>query len=346
MDHGLAAACASGSPAGRDRCRRPATAHRDAGRATPRAHASERGAKKTPSNSAAAVRCGGSRRRLGRDARHLLHRLDDRPVAGAAAEIAGQRIVDGLEHRPARRPRQRRRLSSRSPACRSRIAWRRPRPARAAPDAARRPCRAGLRPCGSTGRPSGPASRCRNSSPRAGRRRAPAPRCRRRSRPRRSLPWCPSSPRWSRSQSSSVVIGDRPAISTGRPLSVKRMLSAIANKACRLLRRRQPRDALAVAKTEGSGMDPYRFGYSPITERPKLSLAQGRAGRRLGLPQYRALRVPPGRGAGPQPLAAHAASRRAGLWRPRLRQPGRPVAHVRGARQALASAAPSRCRCR
>ena len=63
-------------------------------------------------------------------------------------------------------------------------------------------------------------------------------------------------------------------------------------------------------------------------------LAQRRAGRGLGLPKHRALRISSGRGAGAQSLAAHAASRRAGLWRPRLRQPRRPVAHVRGLGQA------------
>ncbi len=37
----------------------------------------------------------------------------------------------------------------------------------------------------------------------------------------------PLSPRWSRSQSSTVVIGDTLETSTGAPFSVKRMLSAI-----------------------------------------------------------------------------------------------------------------------
>ena len=42
-------------------------------------------------------RCGARRRqlwRLDRQPRHLRHRLDDRPVTGAAAEVAGQRFVN------------------------------------------------------------------------------------------------------------------------------------------------------------------------------------------------------------------------------------------------------------
>jgi hypothetical protein len=44
---------------------------------------------------------------------------------------------------------------------------------------------------------------------------------------------------------------------------------------CALLRLRQPRDALAMPTTEGPGMDPYRFAYSPILSRPKLSWPKG-----------------------------------------------------------------------
>ena len=129
--------------------------------------------------------------------------------------------------RPSRRPRRRRRPTSRSPACRSRIAWRRTRPSPPAP---------------ACGPPSGP---CRPSTVRTAwpsiwpssamqefiaSRRPSA-----RSSTTVQAPQSPSaqpslvplSPRCSRSQSSSVVIGDRPSSSTGWSLRTKRMRSAM-----------------------------------------------------------------------------------------------------------------------
>jgi Predicted xylanase/chitin deacetylase len=42
-----------------------------------------------------------------------------------------------------------------------------------------------------------------------------------------------------------------------------------------VLRRSTPHDALPAANKESSAMDPYRFGYSPVVERPKLSWPNG-----------------------------------------------------------------------
>src|SRR3569833_2331564 len=69
-------------------------------------------------------------------------------------------------------------------------------------------------------------------------------------------------------------MGDEPPVSTGTSLSVKRIVSAMPDKhdrCCVAVNRmmHSPRT------TEGSGMDPYRFGYSPIIERPKLSWPKG-----------------------------------------------------------------------
>ena len=66
-------------------------------------------------------------------------RAHDRLVAGAAAEIALQRLLDLGIRRLAATSSTARRATSRSPACRSRIASRGNRPSPAAPDAVRRP---------------------------------------------------------------------------------------------------------------------------------------------------------------------------------------------------------------
>ena len=81
-------------------------------------------------------------------------------------------------------------------------------------------------------------------------------------------------------------------------------------------------------------MDPYRFGYSPVIERPKLAWPNGARVAVWVCPNIEHYEYVPAEVRVRNPVAAHAASRRAGLWRPRLRQPGRAVAHVRGARQA------------
>ena len=101
-----------------------------------------------------------------------------------------------------------------------------------------------------------------------------------------------------------------------------------------VLRRSTPRDALPMPtqREHSNGSLPVRL--LPRRRATEACLAQRRAGRGVGLPQHRALRIYSGRGPGAQSLAAHAASRRAGLWRPRLRQPGRAVAPVRGSGQA------------
>ena len=86
MDHGLRAACASGWPAGRDRCRRPAAAPRDARRAAPVSSASERGAKKTPSKAADV----GARRRRRRSARRRCPRSSSSPRRSADSRCSGR----------------------------------------------------------------------------------------------------------------------------------------------------------------------------------------------------------------------------------------------------------------
>ena len=64
---------------------------------------------------------------------------EDRPVAGAAAEIALQRVLDLARRSPAACASRARRATSRSPACRSRTASRAARPSPAGPDAASPP---------------------------------------------------------------------------------------------------------------------------------------------------------------------------------------------------------------
>ena len=65
--------------------------------------------------------------------------VEDRAVAGAAAQIAGDDVLDRRALGPERADAARRRATSRSPACRSRIASRGRRPSPAGPGGARRP---------------------------------------------------------------------------------------------------------------------------------------------------------------------------------------------------------------
>ena len=123
-------------------------------------------------------------------------RPDDRPVAGAAAEIARQRLsIRRVASAPASRHATARRATSRSPACRSRIASRGSRPSPAAPDAAPVRRRAGARRHDMAAVEHAERSRMQaltalvDQPPSASRRPPP---CRRRNRPRRSLPWCPA----------------------------------------------------------------------------------------------------------------------------------------------------------
>ena len=76
---------------------------------------------------------------IGRSSRDAPARLHDRAVTGAAAEVAGERVMHDRGRPPARRRGGRRTSPSRSPACRSRTGSRRSRPSPAAPDGARRP---------------------------------------------------------------------------------------------------------------------------------------------------------------------------------------------------------------
>ena len=74
--------------------------------------------------------------------------VEDRPIAGAAAQVAGERVVGSrVASAGSAAPGARGRAptaTSRSPACRSRTASRGSRPSPAAPGAARRPAAAGL----------------------------------------------------------------------------------------------------------------------------------------------------------------------------------------------------------
>src|SRR5262249_28182027 len=96
----------------------------------------------------------------------------------------------------------------------------------------------------------------------------------------------PRRPRLSRNQSSSVVIGERPSVSTGWSVERKRMAAAMQMtvivapfsrkpRASAKLRHLPPHGALRLPTTRVPDMDPYRFGYSPVVERPKLSWPGG-----------------------------------------------------------------------
>ncbi len=97
-----------------------------------------------------------------RQIEHALAGIEDRPVAGAAAQVARQLVGQLLARRPRCRPRRGARSSwpatSRSPACRSRIASRGTRPSPAAPGAARRP-----RPAPGASGPRRSAAPCRRA---------------------------------------------------------------------------------------------------------------------------------------------------------------------------------------
>ena len=143
-----------------------------------------------------------------------LGRADDRGIAGAAAEVAGQHVVMVGARRSDGPPPSRRR----SPACRSRIGCRDGRPSplhRVQAAVAGRRC---LRPCAPPCRPVAAGTGCRRSARGCRPHRSPSP-CRRRSRLRCSLPWCRTGRASSRSQSSSVRVGGSSATRTGVPFN-------------------------------------------------------------------------------------------------------------------------------
>ena len=80
------------------------------------------------------------------------HRIDDVLIAGAAAEIAGQRLAHFVFRSATDSPSERPSSSSGCPACNSRIAGRDARASPAAADAARRPLARGLRRSRARGR--------------------------------------------------------------------------------------------------------------------------------------------------------------------------------------------------
>ena len=85
----------------------------------------------------------------------------------------------------------------------------------------------------------------------------------------------PLSPRWSRSQSSRVVIGDTPAMLDR--LVVEREANAVrhANRDAGCCVRRQPRDALDVPQRKDQEWTPTGSATPPSLERPKLSWPKG-----------------------------------------------------------------------
>ena len=179
---------------------------------------------------ASAARARRPRRRTGRRRRRRRSPapLDDRAVAGAAAEIAGERVADARAGRGRAANDRRRTGSSRCPACRSRIASRGGRPSPAAPDGGRPPS-ARSSTVISSAPSTWPSSRMQAltgviGEPAAARRASTTVQAPQSPSPQPSF--VPLAPASSRSQSSSVARGENRSSATSRPRNRKRSAGA------------------------------------------------------------------------------------------------------------------------